>query len=109
LIGLFCFNGLAEEIVWRGFLIRRLNDGRPCRTAVLLMPFIAAAHIPILIERPGGRSWSDAGRRGHGVPFSYLYAAGGRAVWAPARCTPPLTASNWSSFQRRRANPSHCC
>ena len=86
LLGLFCFHGLAEEIVWRGYIFRRLNDGRRFRTAVLLtMPFIAAAHIPIFINNgPVVAVGAMLVAAVTSVPCSYLYVAGGRTVWAPA-------------------------
>jgi membrane protease YdiL (CAAX protease family) len=86
LLGIFAFNGLAEEIVWRGFAFRRLSAGRPFRTAVLLtMPLIAAAHIPIVVNNGvvvaiGAMLVAAV----TSIPFSYLYVTGRCTVWAPA-------------------------
>ena len=86
LLGLFAFHGLAEEMVWRGFVFRRLHAGRSFRGAVLwTMPFIAAAHIPIVINN--GVAVAIGGMVVAAVtslPFSYLYVTGRGTVWAPA-------------------------
>ena len=86
LLGVFAFHGLAEEIVWRGFAFRRLNAGRPFRTAVLwTMPLIAAAHIPIVVNNGvvvalGAMVVAAV----TSIPFSYLYLTGRCTIWAPA-------------------------
>jgi len=86
LVGLFAFHGLAEEMVWRGFVFRRLSEGRSFRAAVVwTMPFIAATHLPILF-RSGvvvavGALLVAAVTS---VPFSYLYVIGRGTIWAPA-------------------------
>jgi len=86
LVGIFAFHGLAEEIVWRGFTFRRLSIDRPFRSAVLwTMPFIAAAHIPIVINNGvvvalGAMLVAAV----TSLPFSYLYVTGRCTVWAPA-------------------------
>jgi membrane protease YdiL (CAAX protease family) len=86
LVGLFAFHGLAEEMVWRGFVFRRLSEGRSFRAAVVwTMPFIAATHLPILF-RSGvvvaiGALLVAAVTS---VPLSYLYVIGRGTIWAPA-------------------------
>src|SRR4029078_5968130 len=78
LVGLFAFHGLAEEMVWRGFVFRRLSEGRSFRAAVVwTMPLIAATHLPILF-RSGvvvavGALLVAAVTS---VPLSYLYVIG---------------------------------
>ncbi len=86
LVGLFAFHGLAEEIVWRGFVFRRLSEGRSFRAAVYwTMPFIAAAHLPMLFNNGAvvavGALLVAAVTS---VPFSYLYVTGRGTIWAPA-------------------------
>jgi membrane protease YdiL (CAAX protease family) len=86
LLGIFAFHGLAEEIVWRGFIFRRVNTGRPFRTAVLwTMPLIAVAHIPVVVDNGivvaiGAMLVAAV----TSVPFSYLYLTGRGTIWAPA-------------------------
>jgi membrane protease YdiL (CAAX protease family) len=59
LVGVFAMNGVAEELVWRGFAFRRLREGRSFGTAVwLTMPLVAAAHVPILLSL--ARPWGSA-------------------------------------------------
>jgi membrane protease YdiL (CAAX protease family) len=86
LVGLFAFNGLAEELVWRGFAFRRLREGRSYWTAVWwTMPLIAPTHIPIVVTL-GPMIGVGAMLVGAvtSLPLSYLYETGGSTIWAPA-------------------------
>lgn len=85
-LGVFAFHGLAEEIVWRGFVFRRLSSGRRFRSAVVwTMPLIAAAHVPVVLNNGilvalGAMLVASV----TALPFSYLYVTGRCTVWAPA-------------------------
>jgi membrane protease YdiL (CAAX protease family) len=82
----FLFNGVAEELAWRGYVFGALREGRTFWRAVLLsMPLLALTHVPIVLNSGlAGRDRRDGRRRGHTLPFAYLYELGGRTIWAPA-------------------------
>jgi membrane protease YdiL (CAAX protease family) len=86
MIGTFAFHGLAEELVWRGYVYRHLRERRSFGRAVLAsMPFVMAAHIPIVIESGwlvGGAALLVAAVTA--IPLSYLYDLGRGTIWAPA-------------------------
>jgi membrane protease YdiL (CAAX protease family) len=86
LLGLFAFHGVAEEIVWRAFVFRRLSTGRSFRAAVLwTMPFVVLAHVPILFRSgPVVAVGALAVAAVTSVPLSALYLRGNRTIWAPA-------------------------
>ena len=86
LVATFAYNGVAEELVWRGFTFRRLRDGRSFRAAVwCTMPLIAATHVPIVVDSgPVVGVGAMLVAAVTTVPFSYLYETGGCTVWAPA-------------------------
>jgi membrane protease YdiL (CAAX protease family) len=86
LITTFAFNGVAEELVWRGYAFRRLREGRPFWAAVwCTMPLIAITHVPIAL-----RSGPVIGLGAMlvaavtSLPLSYLFETGRSTVWAPA-------------------------
>lgn len=86
LIGLFVFHGLAEELVWRGFVFRRLSAGHSFVAAVLWsMPFVALAHVPIFFRGgPVVAVGALAVAAVTSVPLSALYLRGNQTIWAPA-------------------------
>jgi membrane protease YdiL (CAAX protease family) len=86
LVGVFAMNGLAEELVWRGFAFRRLRQGRSFGRAVwLTMPLVAGAHVPILLSSgPAVGLGAMVVAAVTAVPFSCLYEEGRRTIWAPA-------------------------
>jgi len=86
LLGVFLFNGVAEELAWRGYVFGALRRGRSFWRAVLLaMPLIALTHVPI-----GLSSGWVVGLAALVVaavttlPFAHLYELGGHTIWAPA-------------------------
>ena len=85
LIGVLTLHGLAEELVWRGYVFRRLARGRSFWPAVLWsMPLIAVTHIPIVVTSGpaiGGGAMLVAAVTS--IAFSRLYAMGGGTLWAP--------------------------
>jgi membrane protease YdiL (CAAX protease family) len=86
LLGAFALHGLAEELVWRGFLFRRLREAHRFWPAVWRsMPFIAAAHVPIVLTSgPVVGLGAVLLAAVTSVPLSYLYEWGRRTLWAPA-------------------------
>ena len=86
LIGVFAFNGVAEELVWRGYAYRRLRAGRSFGRAVAgTMPLVALAHVPIVIT--SGITIGTAALAVAfitSVPLGYLFDAGRSTIWAAA-------------------------
>jgi membrane protease YdiL (CAAX protease family) len=85
LIGILTLHGLAEELIWRGYVFRRLAQGRSFWPAVWWsMPLIAVTHIPIVVTAGpavGGGAMLVAAVTS--IAFSRLYAMGGGTLWAP--------------------------
>jgi membrane protease YdiL (CAAX protease family) len=85
-VGVFALHGIAEEVLYRGFLFRRLREGRSFwKAAWLAVIFFTAAHIPIIINMGilvGGMAVLLAVVSS--FPFSYMYEKGGNTIWAPA-------------------------
>ncbi len=86
LIGLFAFNGLAEELAWRGYVFRRLRARRSFRAAVLwTMPLLAVTHVPIVLSNGlvvGAFAMLVAAVTC--APFAYLYERARNTIWAAA-------------------------
>ncbi|MBE2218034.1 MAG: CPBP family intramembrane metalloprotease [Ignavibacteria bacterium] len=85
-IGVFVFHGIAEEVLYRAFLFRRLREGRSFwKAAWAAVIFFTAAHIPIIINMGlivGGMAVLLAVVSS--FPFSCLYEKSGNTIWAPA-------------------------
>lgn len=87
-IGVFVLHGIAEEVLYRGFLFRRLREGRSFWKAAwlaVIVIFFTVAHIPIIINQGllvGGMAVLLAVVSS--FPFSYLYEKGNNTIWAPA-------------------------
>ena len=86
LLGVFAVHGLAEELVWRGFVFRRLRETHAFWPAVWWsMPFVVAAHVPIVLTvGPVVGLGAMLVAAVTSVPLSYLYEWGRRTLWAPA-------------------------
>jgi membrane protease YdiL (CAAX protease family) len=86
LVGVLAFHGIAEELVWRGYVLRRLREGRTFRAATWwTMPLIAAAHVPIVATHGPAIGLGAVLVAGvTACPLGYLYKTGGNTVWAPA-------------------------
>lgn len=86
LVGALLFHGVAEELVWRGFVFGHLRRTHDRRTAIRRsMPLIALTHVPILFGNGllvGSLAIATASVTC--VPFSYLYEQGGRTIWPAA-------------------------
>jgi membrane protease YdiL (CAAX protease family) len=100
LVGVLVFHGLAEELVWRGFVFHHLRDGRTFRRAVLAsMPLIALTHVPIIVSSGllvGGLALLTAAITC--LPLAYLWERGGRTIWAPALVHGLI--GTWQLFER---------
>lgn len=84
--GLFAQAGLAEESLFRGFLFRRLREGRTFWHAALVAsgPFVLV-HLWLFVTLP----WPIAAASvllavAISFPFAHLFELGGNTVWAPA-------------------------
>lgn len=85
-IGMFAQGGIAEEVVFRGFLFRRLRAQRSFRRAALLsaVPFVAV-HLPLL-----GSLGAVVGLASIAVavsltfPLAWLFDRSGASIWPPA-------------------------
>jgi membrane protease YdiL (CAAX protease family) len=86
LIGILTLHGLAEELIWRGYVFRRLAQGRSFWPAVFLsMPLIAVTHIPIVVASgPAIGIGAMLVAAVTSIALSRLYAMGGGTLWAPA-------------------------
>jgi membrane protease YdiL (CAAX protease family) len=86
LVGILALHGLAEELVWRGYVFRRLAEGRSFRAAVAWsMPLLALTHVPILITSgPAVGVGAMLVAAVTSIPLSRLYVMGGGTLWAPA-------------------------
>lgn len=85
-VGLFAYNGLAEELAWRGYAFRRLRQGRTFGAAIRwTMPLLALTHVPILITHgPAVGSLAIVVAAVTCLPFAYLWEHGGKTIWAAA-------------------------
>jgi membrane protease YdiL (CAAX protease family) len=84
--GLFAQAGIAEEVLFRGYLFRRVRRGRTFWRAVVVasLPFVAV-HLVLFVSMP----WPIAAAAVLLAailtpPLAYLFELGGGTVWAPA-------------------------
>ncbi|MEZ5406853.1 MAG: CPBP family intramembrane glutamic endopeptidase [Acidimicrobiales bacterium] len=100
LISALVFHGLAEELVWRGFVFGHLRRTRSFWSAIAWsMPLIALTHVAIIVSNGplvGGLAVTSAAITC--LPFSYLWQRGGGTIWAPA-ITHGLVGT-WQLFER---------
>jgi membrane protease YdiL (CAAX protease family) len=85
-LGVLLQGGIAEELLWRGYLFRHLRARRSFwRAAALAMLFMVAQHtlllwvlpLPIAVAALLVALLSS-------FPLAYLFEAGGNTVWGPA-------------------------
>jgi membrane protease YdiL (CAAX protease family) len=84
--GLFMQAGVAEEVLFRGYLFRRLLAGRSFWPAALLsvVPF-AAAHLVLFLFLPWPVALASLLLASAvAVPLAHLFVIGGCTIWAPA-------------------------
>jgi membrane protease YdiL (CAAX protease family) len=85
-VGVFALHGVAEEVLYRAFLFRRLRERFSFwKAGWIAVLFFAVAHIPIIISQGllvGGMAviLSIASS----FPLSWLYEKGNDTIWAPA-------------------------
>lgn len=84
--GLFGQAGVAEEVLFRGYLFRHIRKGRPFWRAAFLsaVPFVAV-HLLLFLTLP----WAVASAAVLlatvlSFPLAYLYELGDDTIWAPA-------------------------
>lgn len=86
MVGIFVLHGVAEEVLYRGYLFGRLRQGRTFwRAAWLAVVLFALSHLPILGNQGllvGGMAMTLA--IGSSFPFARLYEQGRNTIWAPA-------------------------
>jgi membrane protease YdiL (CAAX protease family) len=84
--GLFCQGGIAEEVLFRGYLFGTLRNRYPFRRAAMLStgPFLVA-HLLLFVtmEWPIALA-ATALSLVVSFPLAHLFELGGRTVWAPA-------------------------
>lgn len=100
LIGLLLFHGVAEELVWRGFVFGHLRRESTFRRAVAgSMPLIAITHLPIVIDSGalvGGLAMATAAITC--LPLAHLYERAGQTIWAAAILHGLI--GTWQLFER---------
>lgn len=86
LVGALLFHGVAEELVWRGYVYGRFRRTNTFAGAVLrTTPLIALTHVPILVS--SGLTVGSLAVLTAAItclPLAYLYDHGHRTVWPPA-------------------------
>jgi membrane protease YdiL (CAAX protease family) len=100
LVGALLFHGIAEELVWRGYVYGQLRRHRSYRRAVLCStPLIALTHVPIIVSN-GLAVGSVAVLTAivTCLPLAYLYDRGGRTIWPPAIVHGLI--GTWQLFER---------
>lgn len=84
--GLFAQAGIAEEVLFRGYLFRRIRRGRPFWRAAALatVPFVAV-HLVIFASQPWPVALAAVMLSAiMAFPLAYLFELGGNTIWAPA-------------------------
>ena len=84
--GLFAQGGIAEEVLFRGYLFRRVRVGRSFwRAAVLAgIPFVAV-HLILFFTLPWPIALAAVLLSAVlSAPFAHLFELGGGTIWAPA-------------------------
>ncbi len=100
LVGVLLFHGLAEELVWRGYVFARLREQRSFAAAVWWsVPLIALTHTPMVVTDGwlvGALATLTAAITCW--PLAYLWERGGLTVWAPALLHALI--GTWQLFER---------
>jgi membrane protease YdiL (CAAX protease family) len=100
LVGALVFHGLAEELVWRGFVFGHLRRTRTFWRAVAWsVPLIALTHLPIVVSSGfavGVLATLTAAATC--LPFAYLWERGAGTIWAPALLHGLI--GTWQLFER---------
>jgi membrane protease YdiL (CAAX protease family) len=86
LLGLFAQAGIAEEVLFRGYLFHHLKQGREFWRAALLsaLPF-AFIHLGLFVVLPYPLAFASlALALVMTPPLSHLFVLGGNTIWPPA-------------------------
>lgn len=85
-IGLALQGGLSEELVFRGFLFRKLREGRTFWAAAWLsmVPFVLAHLYLFLLMDPMVATAATLTAVSTSFPMAKLFEIGGNAIWPPA-------------------------
>jgi membrane protease YdiL (CAAX protease family) len=86
LVGLLAQAGMAEEVLFRGYLFGHARENRPFWRAVALAmgPFVAV-HLLLFLSMPWMLALAAVGLAAATTPpLAYLYELGGRSIWPPA-------------------------
>ena len=85
-LGLAMQAGVAEELLFRGYLFGRLRDGRSFgRAAFAAMPPFVLVHLMLFFTMPWPVALAAVLLAAvMSFPFARLYEIGGHTIWAPA-------------------------
>ena len=86
MLGMFAQGGIAEEVVFRGFLFRRLRVGRSFRRAAMLasIPFVAV-HVPLFLTLDAAVALASLlVALSISFPLAWLFERSGGSIWPPA-------------------------
>jgi membrane protease YdiL (CAAX protease family) len=85
-LGVLLQGGIAEELLWRGYLFRRLRATRSFwRAATIGMLFMVAQHTLLLWSLPLPIALAALGvALGTSFPLAHLFEVGGNTVWGAA-------------------------
>jgi membrane protease YdiL (CAAX protease family) len=84
--GLLAQAGVAEEVLFRGYLFGHAREHRPFWPAVLFAmgPFVAV-HLLLFLTLPWPLALAAVALAAATTPpLAYLYELGGRSIWPPA-------------------------
>jgi len=107
LLGVFAQGGIAEELVFRGYLFGHIRRTRPFWKATLIsaIPF-ALVHFALVLTLPWTIALTAIAMSVvMTFPLSWLYELGGRTIWAPAvlhtvlQAVPKLIMLDSATFQ----------
>jgi membrane protease YdiL (CAAX protease family) len=86
LSGIVAIHGIAEEVLFRGFLFHHLRAGRTFnRAAFLSLLAFAVAHVYLFTYMPAPlASFATLLSLASAYPFAYLFERGNNTIWAPA-------------------------
>lgn len=86
LSGIIALHGLAEEVLFRGFLFRHLRAGRSFHRATWLsLAVFAVAHVYLFTYMPlPVAAFATLLALAIAFPLAYLFERGNNTVWAPA-------------------------
>jgi membrane protease YdiL (CAAX protease family) len=100
LVSALLFHGLAEEVVWRGFVFAHLRRRTTFWRAMAgSVPLIALTHVTIIVSNGpviGGLAVVSAAVTC--LPLAHLWERSGRTVWAPATLHGAI--GTWQLFER---------